>query len=197
MSHHVLVARPGVGNGRLNRFRFDDVCNIGIAHIGHSNVSVFTSHGLALRMNSHMVIMNPRSTMRHITGLVNGSLGHLSRPGVIAVFINVFLNVFFNDLPVTFPNVPAPMGLNLTNNPLVMSVLVNHFKCGLGLIACAAVDTGLVLHRVNVTLFLTDIKVGTNTGFIGAIISKSNLLCINYNFLVAIVPLLVVKTITH
>lgn len=197
MSHHVLVAGSSVGNGGLKSVRFQDVFKIGVAHIGHSNVSLFTSPRLALRMNSHIVMMNRRSTMRHITDMLNGSLGHLSRPGVIAVFMNVFLNVLLNDLPVTFPNVPAPMGLNLTNNPLIITVLVNHFKCGLRLIACAAVDTGLVLHRVNVMLFLTDINVRTKTGFMRAIMRKSNLLCINCNFLVAIVPLLVVKTVTH
>lgn len=197
MSHHVLIAGPRVGKGALNSVRFHDVCSIGMAHIGHSNVSLFTSPGLVLRMNSHIVMMNRRSTMRHMTNILNGRLGHLSAPGVMAVFMNVFLNVLLNDLPVTFPNVPAPLGLNLTNNPLMITVLVKHFNRGLRLIACAAVDTGLVLHRVNVILFLTDINVSTNTGFMRAIIRNSKLLCMNYNFLVAIVPLLVVNTVTE
>lgn len=142
-------------------------------------------------------MINPRSTVRHITGLLNGRLHHLSRPGVMAVFINVLYNVLFKDLPVTVPNVPAPIGLNLTNNPLVVSVLVKHFKRGIGLMACAAVDTGLVLHRIKLILFLTDIKVGTNRGFIRVMIRNSNMLCIKLNFLVAFVPLLVANVVTH
>lgn len=170
---------------------------MGMAHVGHSNVSLFTSPGLMLRMNSHMVIMNRRSTMRHMTNMLNGRLGHLSAPGVMAVFIKVFLKVLLKDLPVTFPNVPAPIGLNLTNNPLMITVLVKHFNRGVRLIACAAVDTGLVLHRVNVILFLTDINVRTNRRFMRAMMRNDKLLCMNCKFLVAIVPLLVVNVVTH
>lgn len=159
------MAHPRVGNGALNGVRFSDMCNIGIAHVSHRNVSLFTNHGRRFRINSHIVMMNPRRGMGHITRVVNGSMGHLSTPGVTAVFVNVVINVVFNSLPFTVPNVPIPLGLNVTNNPLVVTVLVNHFNCHVGLIACAAASTGVVLQRVKLMLFLTDIKVGTNTKF--------------------------------
>lgn len=125
-------------------------------------------------MNSHIGMINARATISGIRGILNGSVGHLGRPGLVAVFINVTLNVILNDVPVSFPNVPRPIGLNLTNNPLIITVLVDHFNCRCGLVACAARDTGLVLHRVNVALFLTYMNVDTNSNFISAVIGGNN-----------------------
>lgn len=141
--------------------------------MGHSNMSLITAPGLRLRVNSQIGVINDRLTMTRTRGVLNGSVGHLGRPGLVPVFLNVTLKYVLKDAPFLFPNVPRPMGLKLTKNPLVMSVLVDHFKPRCGLVACAAVDTGLVMHRVNVSLFLTYMKLKTNGKFVRAVVGRN------------------------
>ncbi len=197
ISQGVIIAGRHIGNGALNGVRFSHFCNIGVSHVIQRNVAFFTSGGRRFRVNSIIAIINPRRGIRHITRLLNGTRGQLSRPGVVAVFVNVFINVVFNRLPVTLPNVPITVGLNITKNPLIVTVLLKHCNRLVGLPACVSASTGLVLHSVNLSLFLTYMNVGTNNGFIRAVIRNSKLLCILYNILVAVVPVLVIKPVTE
>lgn len=168
------MAGPRLGNGALTRLGVHGGFNTDIAHIGHSKISLITDPRLRLRVKSHIAVINDRLTIDRTRGMLNGSVGHLGRPGLVPVFLNVTLKYVLNDVPFVFPKVPRPIGLKLTKNPLVISVLVDHFNPRCGLVACAAVDTGLVVERVNVSLFLTYINLKTNSKFIRAVVRRNN-----------------------
>lgn len=172
VAHHVHVAGPNVGNGDVDRLRVHAGLNTGVAQMGHGNISLVTAPRLGLRLNSHIAIINARLTVTRARGMLNGRVGHLGCPGLVPVFLNVVLNYVITGVPFFVPNVGRGLHLNLANNPLMMTVLVNCFNPGCGLIACGAVSTGLVLHRVNVYVFLTYIKLNANRRFVRAITSR-------------------------
>lgn len=131
---------------------------------------LLTAPKLMLRLNSHLAMMNRTTTVRGIRGMLKGAMGALGSPGLTSVFVNVVLKLVMKSVPVTVPNVDSPIGLKLTNKPVMVNVLVKTCKPHLRLIACAAHDTGLVLQNVNLSLCLTYLKLSTNTRFFRAIV---------------------------
>lgn len=114
--------------------------------------------------------------MGAIKGVLKSRVGQLGGPGLLTIFVNVSLKVLLKTLPVALPKVDAPIGLKVTKNPVVIKVLVNTFNPHFRLAACAAVDTGLVLHRLKVVVCLTKLKVSSNMRFFRAIFQTRKLL---------------------
>lgn len=67
------------------------------------------------------------------------------------------------------------MHLNVTNNPVMVNVLVNTLNPEIRFVSCVAHDTKLVLHRLNLTLCLNYLNLSTNKRFFRAIIHPRNL----------------------
>lgn len=170
VSGRVIVDHPRVGKGGLNSLHLHGDCNVGVDHIVHDKMRLLTAPKLVLRLNSQLAMIKRTGTVRGIRGMLNGTIGALGSPGLTTVFVNVMLKLVLNSVPVTVPNVDAPIGLNLTNKPVMMKVLVKYFNPHFRLVACAAQDTGLVLHNVKLSLCLTYLKLSTNTRFFRAIV---------------------------
>lgn len=176
VSRHVIIAHPRLGNGGLNSLRLHGRCNVGVDQICHDNIRLLTATRLALRLNSHLAMINRTTTVRGIRGILNGTIGDLGRPGLITMFVNVIVNLTLKTVPVSVPNVDTPIQLKLTKNPVVMNVLVKAFNPEVRVIACAAHDTGLVLHTLKLSLCLTYLKLSTNTRFFSAMFQPRKLL---------------------
>jgi len=196
ISKRIVVTKPSLNGKTLGFLNLRNSFGVNVTRVNRVGLDLVANPSLALQVGDRVVAVGTKSAIANVTKLLGNSSKNLKKPHLVAIFTGIALGIILGSIPVIFPGMPQPVKLGLAGGPLIIAILMGRFGSRFKIVTYSTVSANLMLREIGISLFLACVGLGAGEGFVDTIVNKGGYMWILYGFIITVLPLLIVGTIS-
>ena len=197
VSRRILVTKPEINGKTLGSMHFRSMYGVNVTRINRSGMDLFADPNLILQVGDRVMVVGQQDAVERVAGVLGNQLKRLDTPNIVTIFGGIFLGILLGSLPIAFPGMPTPLKLGLAGGPLVVAILIGRFGHKLHLVTYTTMSANLMLREIGIVLFLASVGIDAGANFVQTVVEGDGLLYVGSGFLITVIPLLIIGTISR
>ena len=197
VSKRILITNPKVNGKTLSSLHFSSVHGVNVTRVTRHGIDLFASAGLPLQVGDKIMVVGPEDAVERVANKMGNSLRKLNAPNIATIFVGIFLGLIFGSFPLAIPGMPVPVKLGLAGGPLIIAILIGRYGYKIHLVTYTTTSANMMLREIGLVLFLASVGIKAGAGFFETVIDGDGLLYVLTDFLITIIPILIVGPIAR
>ena len=197
VSKRIVVTRPAINGKLLREMHFTSVYGVNITRITRQGMNLFASPSHRFQIGDRVVAVGPEDHVDRVAEVLGNSARRLDAPNVATIFIGIIVGILFGSIPLHIQGIPAALKLGIAGGPLVIAILIGRFGYKFKLITYTTTSANLMLREIGLALFLASVGIMAGAHFWDTVIQGDGIKYVYTGFIITVVPILIVGTITR
>ena len=197
VSKRIVVTRPAINGKLLREMHFTSVYGVNITRITRQGMNLFASPSHRFQIGDRVVAVGPEDHVDRVAEVLGNSARRLDAPNVATIFIGIIVGILFGSIPLHIQGIPAALKLGIAGGPLVIAILIGRFGYKFKLITYTTTSANLMLREIGLALFLASVGIKAGAHFWDTVIQGDGIKYVYTGFIITVVPILIVGTITR
>ena len=197
VSKRIVVTRPAINGKLLREMHFSSVYGVNITRITRQGMNLFASRNHRFQIGDRVVAVGPEDHVNRVAEVLGNSMRRLDAPNIATIFIGVIVGILFGSIPVHIHGIPAALKLGIAGGPLVIAILIGRFGYKFKLVTYTTTSANLMLREIGLALFLASVGIKAGAHFWDTVIQGDGIKYVYTGFLITVIPILIVGTITR
>lgn len=197
VSRRILITKSDINGKKLGDMHFRSMFGVNITRVNRSGMDLFADPHLTLQVGDRVMVVGQQDAVERVASVLGNSLKRLDHPNIVTIFVGIFLGILLGSLPIAFPGMPTPVKLGLAGGPLVVAILIGRFGYKLHLVTYTTMSANLMLREIGIVLFLASVGIEAGANFVHTVVEGDGLLYVGYDFLITVIPLLIIGAIAR
>lgn len=197
VSKRIVVTRPAINGKLLREMHFTSVYGVNITRITPQGMNLFASPSHRFQIGDRVVAVGPEDHVDRVAEVLGNSARRLDAPNVATIFIGIIVGILFGSIPLHIQGIPAALKLGIAGGPLVIAILIGRFGYKFKLITYTTTSANLMLREIGLALFLASVGIKAGAHFWDTVIQGDGIKYVYTGFIITVVPILIVGTITR
>lgn len=197
VSKRIVVTRPAINGKLLREMHFSSVYGVNITRITRQGMNLFASPSHRFQIGDRVVAVGPEDHVDRVAEVLGNSARRLDAPNVATIFIGIIVGILFGSIPLHIHGIPAALKLGIAGGPLVIAILIGRFGYKFKLVTYTTTSANLMLREIGLALFLASVGIKAGAHFWGTVIQGDGIKYVYTGFIITVIPILIVGTITR
>ena len=197
VSRRIIVTRPEMNGKTLGKMHFSSVYGVNVTRISRQGMDLFASRNHHFHVGDRVMVVGPEENVNRVAEIMGNSVKRLDAPNIATIFIGIMVGIIFGSLPFAIPGMPVPLKLGIAGGPLIIAILIGRFGYRMKLVTYTTTSANMMLREIGLVLFLASVGIKAGAGFWDTVVQGDGLKYVGCGFLITIIPILIVGTITR
>ena len=173
VSKRIVVTRPAINGKLLREMHFSSVYGVNITRITRQGMNLFASRNHRFQIGDRVVAVGPEDHVNRVAEVLGNSMRRLDAPNIATIFIGIIVGT------------------------LVIAILIGRFGYKFKLVTYTTTSANLMLREIGLALFLASVGIKAGAHFWDTVIQGDGIKYVYTGFLITVIPILIVGTITR
>ncbi len=196
VSRRILVTHPEYNGRKIGSLRLHMGYRLNVTRVNRAGLDLLAKPNLSLQIGDRLTVVGKQEDIDRLAEKLGNSMKRLHEPNLVTLFIGIFMGIILGSIPIALPGMSVPMKLGLAGGPLVVAILLGRFGYKIHLVTYTSTSASLMLREIGISLFLASVGIKAGDGFVNTLMN-GGLMWVLWGFLITVIPLLIVGTISR
>lgn len=197
VSRRIIVTRPEMNGKTLGKMHFSSVYGVNVTRISRQGMDIFAGRNHHFHVGDKILVVGPEENVNRVAEIMGNSVKRLDAPNIATIFVGIMVGIIFGSLPFAIPGMPVPLKLGIAGGPLIIAILIGRFGYRMKLVTYTTTSANMMLREIGLVLFLASVGIKAGAGFWDTVVQGDGLKYVGCGFLITIIPILIIGTITR
>ena len=197
VSRRIVVTNSSINGKTLSKLQFRSIYGVNVTRISRQGMDLFASNNHHFQVGDRIMVVGFEENVQRVAELMGNSEKRLNAPNIATIFIGIIVGILFGSIPVNIHGIPAALKLGIAGGPLVIAILIGRFGYKFKLVTYTTTSANLMLREIGLALFLASVGIKAGAHFWDTVIQGDGIKYVYTGFLITVIPILIVGTITR